>query len=129
MPWYACRRRRAPSMVVYSVTLCASAEVRIERESAMAGRFSSTVLTISTISLFLIMSTMCGRPSVDLVHQRHRNAGRLDRAARAARGQQGEAQLVQFARHFHRLGLVAGLDADEHLARLRAAWCRRRAAT
>ncbi len=38
----------------------------MERESVMAVRFSSTVLITSTISLFLIMSTMWGRPSVTL---------------------------------------------------------------
>src|SRR5690606_13039156 len=36
-------------------------------ESITALRFSSTVLMTSAISLFLIMSTMCGRPSATLL--------------------------------------------------------------
>ncbi|MNT62831.1 hypothetical protein D3C72_2005920 [compost metagenome] len=45
----------------------ASAEVRIERESAIAVRVSSTVVNTSASSPFLIMSTICGRPSLTLL--------------------------------------------------------------
>ena len=58
------RRRRVPFRLWYSVTLAARALIRIERESAMAARFSSTVFTIMLISLFLIMSMIWGRPSL-----------------------------------------------------------------
>ena len=54
-------------MVVKVVTRASSELVRMARESAMALRRSSTVLMTMTISLFLIMSTMCGRPSVTLL--------------------------------------------------------------
>ncbi len=54
-------------MVVKVVTRASSAEVRMSRESAIALRRSSTVLMTMQISSFLIMSTMCGRPSVTLL--------------------------------------------------------------
>ena len=56
----------APAMVVMVVTRASRAEVRIWRESLMALRRCSTVLITSAISSFLIMSTMFGRPSVNL---------------------------------------------------------------
>ena len=62
-----CTAASAPAMVVKVVTLASNAEVRIWRESAIALRRSSTVLMTSEISLFLIMSTMWGRPSVTLL--------------------------------------------------------------
>ena len=57
----------APAMVVNVVTRAMSEEVRIWRESAIALRRSSTVLMTKAISLFLMMSTTCGRPSVTLL--------------------------------------------------------------
>ena len=57
----------APAIVVNVVTRASSDDVRICLESAIALRRSSTVLITSAISLFLIMSTTCGRPSVTLL--------------------------------------------------------------
>ena len=71
---HALDSRLGTKMVVKVVTRASSDEVRIARESAIALRRSSTVLMTMTISLFLIMSTMCGRPSVTFVHHRHRHA-------------------------------------------------------
>ena len=54
-------------MVVKVVTRASKAEVRMARLSAIALRRSSTVLITKAMSLFLIMSTMWGRPSVTLL--------------------------------------------------------------
>ena len=93
------------------VTRCASALLRMDQESAMAWRFSSTVLMISTISLFLIMSTMCGRPSATLLTTVTLRPGGLEGRTGAARGEQREAEIGQLARHLDRLGAILFLDA------------------
>ena len=57
-----------------------------------AARFSSTTLTIKLISPFLIMSTICGRPSVTLFTGVHVKAGSLQGRRTAARSDQVEAK-------------------------------------
>ena len=76
-------------------------------------RVASTVLTMKLISPFLIMSTMCGRPSATLFTSVTGNAVRLDHRRGAARGEQREAELDEVARHLHRGELVAVAHADE----------------
>src|ERR1700722_3658764 len=61
-----CSNARAPAMVVEYVMRCCNASRRIEKESAMAC-LPSVVLTMKTISPFLIRSTTCGRPSSTLL--------------------------------------------------------------
>ncbi len=75
----------APAMVVKVVTRASKAEVRMARESAMALRRSSTVLITMQISSFLIMSTICGRPSRTLFTRLRRRPAAVISFVRALR--------------------------------------------
>ena len=80
----------------------------------------SVVFTIIANSSFLIMSTMCGRPSRTLLARLQGNSGVGDRPRGAVGGGDLEAFLHQLPCEHHGAGLVALTHADEHHAAIAA---------